>query len=95
MVSSLAIHHIPPDARPVAVREMHRVLRPGGRLLIADFRPPRNRAANHLIGALTGHAMQHNPIDQLADLVADAGFSITGIGDQRPLLRYIQAERPR
>lgn len=58
VMSSLAIHHLPPRHRPTAFHEMHRVLRPGGQPLIADFRPPRNRLANHLIGALSG---QHNP----------------------------------
>jgi ubiquinone/menaquinone biosynthesis C-methylase UbiE len=94
VVSSLAVHHIPPDLRPDALREMLRVLHPGGRLFIADFRPPRNRIANHLIGALSGHAMQHNPIHELPDLVAAAGFRVTGTGDCRPMLSYITAVRP-
>lgn len=39
VVSSLAIHNIPDAAgREVAVGEAYRVLAPGGRLLIADFR---------------------------------------------------------
>ncbi|WP_327088680.1 class I SAM-dependent methyltransferase [Nonomuraea sp. NBC_01738] len=38
IVSSLAIHNIPTtDGRAQAIREAHRVLRPGGRLLLADF----------------------------------------------------------
>jgi ubiquinone/menaquinone biosynthesis C-methylase UbiE len=94
VVSSLAIHHIAPPERPVALREMYRVLRPGGSLLIADFRPPRNRAVNHLIGVLSGPAMQHNPIDKLAGLIADAGFEVTGNGDRWPWLRYVQAHVP-
>lgn len=94
VVSSLALHHIPPPLRPVTLQEMHRVLRPGGRLLIADFRPPRNRAANRLIGSLTGHPMQHNPIDQLAGLIAGAGLEVTGNGDIWPLLHYVQAKVP-
>jgi len=94
VMSSLAIHHLPPQHRPTAFHEMHRVLRPGGHLLIADFRPPRNRLANHLIGALSGHAMQHNPIEQFAQLITDAGFRITGSGNRRPWLHYIQAQRP-
>jgi len=95
VVSSLAIHHIPPHVRPVALREMYRLLRPDGRLLIADFRPPRNRAVNHLIGALSGPAMQHNPINQLAGVIAEAGFEVTGSGDQWPWLHYVQARRSR
>lgn len=38
VVSALALHHIPDaDGRERAVREAHRVLRPGGLLLIADY----------------------------------------------------------
>lgn len=37
-VSSLAVHHIPDDKREKAMAELMRVVRPGGRILIADFR---------------------------------------------------------
>lgn len=94
VVSTLAVHHIPPTLRPAAVREMFRLLRPGGRLLIADFRPPRNRAAHRVIGALTGHAVQHDPVEELTALVTDAGFTITNDGDLWPWLHYIQATTP-
>lgn len=97
VISSLAIHHLPPDERPTALREAYRVLRSGGRLLIADFRPPRNRVAN-LIGALAGHGMRHNPVGRLAGLIAEAGFHVTGSGDRwlwlHPWFHYVQAQRP-
>jgi ubiquinone/menaquinone biosynthesis C-methylase UbiE len=94
VISSLAIHHLPADEQPSALGETYRVLRPGGRLLIADFRPPRNRVATHLVGELTGHAMQHNPIGQLAGLITQAGFHVVGSGDRWPWLHYVQAQRP-
>ncbi|MGI9034303.1 MAG: class I SAM-dependent methyltransferase [Acidimicrobiales bacterium] len=43
VVTSLMIHHLPEALRPQAMREMFRVLRPGGRVLVADFRPPAGR----------------------------------------------------
>jgi len=36
VTSTLAVHHIPGAARPEGFSEMYRVLRPGGRLLVAE-----------------------------------------------------------
>ncbi|WP_327537520.1 class I SAM-dependent methyltransferase [Nonomuraea solani] len=63
VVSSLAVHHMPREARPEALRQMFRVLRPGGRLLIAAFRPPIGRLARRLVGLLSGPAMRHDPMN--------------------------------
>jgi ubiquinone/menaquinone biosynthesis C-methylase UbiE len=94
VISSLAVHHIPADARPEAIREMFRVLRPGGRLLIAEFRPPANPVARHVIGALSGPAMRHSPRDLLGTLIPDAGFQMESDGDLPYLLYYVRATRP-
>jgi ubiquinone/menaquinone biosynthesis C-methylase UbiE len=91
VVSSLAFHHLPPAARPEALREVCRVLRPEGRLLLVDFRPPSGWVARRLVGAMSGHSMSHNPIDRLPDLIAAAGLTLFGSGDRWPLLRYFQA----
>jgi ubiquinone/menaquinone biosynthesis C-methylase UbiE len=92
-ISSLAIHHIPHELRPAAMAELFRLVRPSGRVLVADFRPPRGALASHLVGALTGHAMRHNPVGELASLLTGAGFTITGSGDRRPMLHYVTAAR--
>jgi ubiquinone/menaquinone biosynthesis C-methylase UbiE len=41
---TLVFHHLPPRMRAPAVREMHRVLRPGGRMVIVDWQRPRSLA---------------------------------------------------
>ena len=94
VISSLALHHIGGPDRPTALAQMRRVLRPGGRLLIAEFRAPSRAVTGHLTGPLAGRAMQHNPIDEYADLIAEAGFTVTGRGDCRPLLTYLATSRP-
>lgn len=94
MVSSFAIHHFPPDLRGVAVHEMHRVLRPGGQLLIADFQAPTGRVPAFLARALTGHAMARSDVAELDVLLADAGFAASENGGIGRWIRYTSAVRP-
>jgi SAM-dependent methyltransferase len=74
VVSSLALHHIPEQDRPAAVADMRRVLRPGGTVVLADFRPPHNAVLRRLIGHLAAPAMEQDPRGVLAGLLAEAGF---------------------
>ncbi|TMR14692.1 class I SAM-dependent methyltransferase [Nonomuraea turkmeniaca] len=94
VVSSLAVHHMPAEARPQALRQMFRVLRPGGRLVIAEFRPPANQLARHIVGLLSGPAMRHDPRDLLGTMIPDAGFAVESEGDLPYLLYYVRAARP-
>ncbi|MHB8575900.1 MAG: class I SAM-dependent methyltransferase, partial [Dehalococcoidia bacterium] len=69
VVSSLVFHHLTPDQQERALDEVMRVLHPGGRLVVADFAPPHNRAmrlvrrvSQTLLGRHGGgHAPRHAP----------------------------------
>jgi hypothetical protein len=82
-----------PSYRPTALPEMHRVLRTGGRLLVVEFRPPKSVIGRRLVHGGAGHAMAHHRVDLLDDLIVDAEFEVSGHGDVRPWLYYVQARR--
>jgi ubiquinone/menaquinone biosynthesis C-methylase UbiE len=90
VVSSLMLHHLPGTVRPQAIREMYRVLRPGGRVLVADFRPPTTRIGRLLLkGHVISPAMRNNPVHLLEPMVCEAGFQQIRSGDVQPWLRYV------
>jgi arsenite methyltransferase len=68
VLASLAVHNLPAGDRPGAVREMLRVLAPGGRLVILDFQGTADyaralRAAEAVDVQLTGrHWTMHPPV---------------------------------
>ncbi len=53
VTSTFAFHHFPDDLKAVVLGEIHRVLRPGGRLVIADYGTPRG-----LLGRLCSFPMR-------------------------------------
>jgi ubiquinone/menaquinone biosynthesis C-methylase UbiE len=93
VVSSLMIHHLPETLRPQAIAEMYRVLRPGGSVLIAEFRPPASRIGRRLIRPFVSPAMADNRVDLLDPMIRDAGFEHPHSGRLRPWTHYIQAHK--
>jgi ubiquinone/menaquinone biosynthesis C-methylase UbiE len=90
VVSSLFIHHLPEDLQVTALREMRRVLRPGGTLLVADAQIPR-AGRWHLLAAITGHLRMAQMVPELEPLAAAAEFVEIRSGQAPPWLRYIHA----
>jgi ubiquinone/menaquinone biosynthesis C-methylase UbiE len=75
VTSSLMMHHLPDDLKARGLAEVYRVLKPGGRLLIADFMQPSHSITNHLMMVFTRHQGVQNGLEEVGKLLKDAGFS--------------------
>lgn len=101
VLSSLMMHHLPPDLQERALTELFRVLKPGGQLLMVDFdasAPRRGMEGLH-------HNAQHiaPPVSQsglegargLRQLVTEAGFTNVQRGSLESVsAAFIRGTRP-
>ena len=75
VLSSLMVHHLPgEDLKRQAFREVHRVLKTGGRFLIVDLAPPTNPLLKLLTLPLLGHHLRGADPRQYLPLLDEAGF---------------------
>jgi ubiquinone/menaquinone biosynthesis C-methylase UbiE len=74
--SSMMFHHLPADEQPRMLREIRRVLKPGGRLELLDF-AGRDSQAHGVLGRLvhSHHQLAGNDEQRILALMADAGFT--------------------
>jgi len=76
VLSSLMIHHLPgDDLKRRAFIEIHRVLKPGGRLVVVDFEPPTNVMLRTLATLLFGHYMMQTDVRAYPAMMEAAGFA--------------------
>jgi ubiquinone/menaquinone biosynthesis C-methylase UbiE len=78
--STLMMHHLPAPLKRQGLAEITRVLKPGGRLVIADFTHKKERA-----GQATHFHAGGSRTHDLAAIVSDAGFPQVETKEMRPL----------
>jgi len=79
VLSTLMMHHLPHSLKRQGLAEIARVLKPGGRLVIADFKRKQERQGRAARFHAGGSSMQ-----DLAAMVADAGFSEVETEEMHP-----------
>ncbi|MCC6612495.1 MAG: class I SAM-dependent methyltransferase [Anaerolineae bacterium] len=92
-LSSMMMHHLPDDLKRAGLREVYRVLKPGGRLLVVDFRRG-TTLHDHLSPVNLIHPHVSAGIDGLPTLVKAAGFSQVETGSTGffPMVGYVRGE---
>jgi len=84
VLSSFMFHHLEAAQKPAVLREVRRVLRPGGELHLVDF-----GGAGHGIGAFLARlvhreeSLRANTEDALTTLMREAGFTEAAETEQR------------
>ncbi|HEV8194148.1 MAG TPA: class I SAM-dependent methyltransferase [Ktedonobacterales bacterium] len=79
VVSTLMMHHLPKPLKQQGLAEIARVLKPGGRLVIADFVRKQDRVGR----AMRFHA-GGSSLSDLITLVSEAGLAQVGTAELRP-----------
>jgi ubiquinone/menaquinone biosynthesis C-methylase UbiE len=79
VLSTLMMHHLPKNLKALGLAEIVRVLKPGGRLVVADFTRKQERS-----GLAARFHAGGSSLPELADLVVDAGFVQVDMEELRP-----------
>lgn len=96
VISRLMIHHLPDDLKRQAFKEIYRVLKSGGLVFIADFKPPTNPILAHLTSALVSHRMMQSvDVGRIPPLLTETGFvDVASMPKRSAFLAFASGKKP-
>ena len=94
VTSSLMMHHLPEHLQVKGLAEIYRVLKPDGRLLIADISSSKASSHQHLLNALAMHRGLKVGVEDLQETLKATGFEeVTLIGQRFWIIGFVRATR--
>ncbi len=96
VISRLVIHHLPDDLKQRGFAEVFRVLKPNGRVFLADFAPPTNPILSHIASAFVGHEMMtRSNVAVIPPMLIEVGFTDVASGQTRStFLAFVSGKKP-
>jgi len=94
VTSSLMMHHLPEQLQVKGLAEIFRVLKPGGRLLIADMMLPNTPTKRSLTSSVLHHGTEFG-IENLTTLLRESGFvEFTQLDARFLTIEFARATKP-
>ena len=93
--STLAFHHMPDSSKQKAVEEIHRILKPGGRVVIADFGASESIWMRRILSFFDKwEYLEGNFKGLIPQYLKEVGFrDITTVGKHFPQIKILTAQK--